>query len=181
MSLKLFTPTTATTLTTTTITTTTTTTTVGRVAETVPGSNPGGMRFSARSDRPWGPPSLLCNGYWVFSGGKVRPGRAADQSPPSSAVVMEEWSYNSTHSLGHNRACNGDTSLYQRTSSQSKRPCGLRRRFAASRQLRLWVRITPGARMSVVSVVCCQVEVSATRWSPVQSSLTNYGASLGVI
>jgi len=31
----------------------------------------------------------------------VRPGCAADHSPPSSAAVMEEWSYNSTHSLGH--------------------------------------------------------------------------------
>jgi len=26
----------------------------------------------------------------VFPGGKVRPGRAADDSPPSSAAVMEE-------------------------------------------------------------------------------------------
>jgi len=26
----------------------------------------------------------------VFPGGKVRPGRAADHSPPSSAVVMEQ-------------------------------------------------------------------------------------------
>jgi len=41
-------------------------------------------------DRPWGPPSLLNNGYRVFPGGKVRPGRAVDHSPPSSAVVMEE-------------------------------------------------------------------------------------------
>ena len=29
-------------------------------------------------------------GYRVFPGGKMRPGRAADHSPPSSAVVMEE-------------------------------------------------------------------------------------------
>ena len=43
-----------------------------------------------RPDRPWGPPSLLYNGYRVFPGGKVRPGRAADHSPPYSAVVMEE-------------------------------------------------------------------------------------------
>jgi len=27
---------------------------------------------------------------WVFPGGKLRPGRAADHSPPSSATVMEE-------------------------------------------------------------------------------------------
>jgi len=32
-------------------------------------------------------PSLLYNGYQVFPGGKVRPGRDADPSPPSSAVV----------------------------------------------------------------------------------------------
>ena len=54
------------------------------------GSNAGGARFSARPDRPWAPPSLLYNGYRVFPGGKVRPGRAADHPPPSSAVVMEE-------------------------------------------------------------------------------------------
>jgi len=47
-------------------------------------------RFSARPDRPWGPPSLLYNGYRVFPGGKVRPEHAADHSPPSSAAVMEE-------------------------------------------------------------------------------------------
>ena len=46
------------------------------------GSNPCGARFSARPDRPWGPPSLLYNGYRVFPRGKVRPGCAADHSPP---------------------------------------------------------------------------------------------------
>ena len=51
---------------------------------------PVGTRFSARPDRPWGPPSLLYNGYRVIPGDKVRPGRAADHSPPSSAAVMEE-------------------------------------------------------------------------------------------
>ena len=55
-----------------------------------PGPNPGGVRFSARPDQPWGPPSLLYNGYQVFPGGKVRPGHAADRSPPSSAAAMEE-------------------------------------------------------------------------------------------
>jgi hypothetical protein len=75
----------------------------------VRGSNPGGTRFSAPPDRPWGPPSLPYNGYRVFPGGKVLPGRAAEHSPPSSAVVMEEESYISTHPLGHNRACNGNT------------------------------------------------------------------------
>jgi len=51
---------------------------------------PVGTRFSARPDRSWGPPSLLYNGYQIFPEDKVRPGRAADHSPPSSAAVMEE-------------------------------------------------------------------------------------------
>jgi hypothetical protein len=57
---------------------------------------PVGVRFSACPDRPCGPPSLLYNRYQVFPGGKVRPGRAADRSPPSSAKVFEEQSYTST-------------------------------------------------------------------------------------
>jgi len=56
-----------------------------------PGSNPAeGQDFFACPDRPWGPPSLLYNGYRVFPGGKVRPGHAADHSPPSSAAVTEQ-------------------------------------------------------------------------------------------
>ena len=31
----------------------------------------------------------------------MRPGCAADHSPPSSAAVMEEYSYTCTHPLGH--------------------------------------------------------------------------------
>jgi hypothetical protein len=49
-----------------------------------------GEIFRAFTDRPRSPRSLLYNGYRVFPGGKVRPGRAADHSPPSSAEVMEE-------------------------------------------------------------------------------------------
>ena len=37
---------------------------------TVRGSNPGGARFSTLPGRPWGPPSLLYNGYRVFPGVK---------------------------------------------------------------------------------------------------------------
>jgi len=37
----------------------------------------------------------------------VRPGRAADHSPPSTAAVMEEYSYTSTHPLGHTGAVTG--------------------------------------------------------------------------
>ena len=53
-------------------------------------SDKAGTRFSARPDRSCGPPSLLYNGYRVFPGGKVRPGRDAEPSPPSSAAVLEE-------------------------------------------------------------------------------------------
>jgi len=49
-----------------------------------------GEIFRTCLDRPWGPPSLLYNGYRVFPGGKEQPGCDADPSPPSSAVVMKE-------------------------------------------------------------------------------------------
>jgi hypothetical protein len=44
-----------------------------------------GEIFRTCPDRPWGPPTLLYNGYRVFSGGKERPGRDAELSLPSSA------------------------------------------------------------------------------------------------
>ena len=54
------------------------------------GSNPGGGEiFCTCPDGFWGPPSLLYNGYRVFPGGKERPARDADPSPPSSAVGHE--------------------------------------------------------------------------------------------
>ena len=55
-----------------------------------PGSNPRGGEIFRPSRPALGPTSLLHNGYWFFPGGKMRPGRAADHSPPSSAAVMEE-------------------------------------------------------------------------------------------
>jgi len=55
-----------------------------------PGIDPcGGEIFCTCPDRPWGPPSLLYNGYGVFPGGKELPGRVADPSPPSSAAGHE--------------------------------------------------------------------------------------------
>jgi len=57
----------------------------------VQGSNPGGGEiFYTYLDRPWGPPSLLYNGYRVFPEGKKQPVRDADPSPPSNAVVKKE-------------------------------------------------------------------------------------------
>jgi len=71
-----------------------------------------GTRFSARPDRPWGPPSLLYNGYRVFPEGKVRPGHAVDHSPTSSAAVIKEYSYTSTKPLGHTGPVTGSLYLY---------------------------------------------------------------------
>ena len=51
-------------------------------------------------------------GTGSFAGGKVRPGRAADHSPPSSAAVMEEYSYTSTHPLGYTGPVTGSLFLF---------------------------------------------------------------------
>jgi hypothetical protein len=65
---------------------------------------------------------------------------------------------------------------------RSQWPCGLRRRSSAARLLRSWVRNQPGAWMFVcLSVVCCQVEISAMDWSLVQRSPTDCGGLLCVI
>jgi hypothetical protein len=56
----------------------------------VRGSNPGGGEIvRTRPDRPWGPPSLLSNGYRVSFPGVKRPGRGVDHSPSSSVCVIE--------------------------------------------------------------------------------------------
>ena len=44
--------------------------------------------------------------------------------------------------------------IYIRYYCRSQWPCGLRRRSTAARLLRLWVRITPGAWMSVYCECC---------------------------
>ena len=46
-----------------------------------------------------------------------------------------------------------------RTLQSKQWPGGLRRKSAATSLLRLWVRIPPGSRMSVVSVAFCKVQV----------------------
>jgi len=61
--------------------------------------------------------------------------------------------------------------------NRSQWPRGLSRGSAAARLLGSWVRIPQGAWMTVVSVVCCQVEVSASGRSFVQRSPTKCGAS----
>jgi len=48
----------------------------------------GGEIFLTRPDRPWGPPSLLYNGYRVFPGGKAA-GAWRWPPTPSSVKVKE--------------------------------------------------------------------------------------------
>jgi hypothetical protein len=45
-----------------------------------------------RSDRPWGPPSLLYHGYRCSFPRVKRPGRGVGHSPVSSAELKNEWS-----------------------------------------------------------------------------------------
>ena len=45
--------------------------------------------FRTRSDRPWGSPTLLYNGYRIFFPGVKRPGRGVNHSSPSSAEFKE--------------------------------------------------------------------------------------------
>ena len=78
-----------------------------------PGSNLGGGEiFRTSPDRPWGPTSLLYNGYRVFPGVKERPGSDADPSHPSSAVLKKEYSYTSTPPMGRT-ACTEPQYLYK--------------------------------------------------------------------
>ena len=97
---------------------------VGPVAQrlvtgwTVRGSNHGGGEiFRTCPDRPWGPPSLLCNGHRVFLGGEERTGRDADPSPllvlwtrKSIAIpLLTLWAVRPVHSLS---ACTVELYLY---------------------------------------------------------------------
>ena len=54
-----------------------------------PGIDPcGGEVFRTCPDWPWGPPSLLYNGYQVFPGSKKQPGVTLTPHPLSRAMVM---------------------------------------------------------------------------------------------
>jgi len=54
------------------------------------GLNPGGGKiFNTLPDRPWIPPNLLYNGYWVSFLEVKWLGQGIDHPPPSSAEVKE--------------------------------------------------------------------------------------------
>jgi hypothetical protein len=54
------------------------------------------VSFPLRTDRLWGPPNLLSNGYLELSPKVKRQGREADHSHPTSAEVKKMWRYAST-------------------------------------------------------------------------------------
>ena len=62
---------------------------------------------------PWGPPSLLYNGYRVFPMGKEGPKRDTKPSPLLVPLVMKEQSYTSTPPMGRT-ACTEPQCLYNR-------------------------------------------------------------------
>ena len=68
-----------------------------------------GKIFRTCPDRPWGPPSLLYNGYRVFPGGNVLPGREADPSPLLVHRSKIEQSYTSTLPKGLRGLWKGET------------------------------------------------------------------------
>ena len=74
---------------------------------------PTGARFSAPVETgPGGHPASCTMGTVSFPGDKELPGRDADPSPPSSAVVMKEQSYTSTPPMGRT-ACTKPQCLYK--------------------------------------------------------------------
>jgi hypothetical protein len=71
-----------------------------------------GQDFPHLSKPALGPTQPMYNRYRVFSGGKERPGRDADPTPPSSTVVMNEQSYTSTSPMGRT-GCTEPQCLYK--------------------------------------------------------------------
>ena len=76
------------------------------------GNEPGGDEISLPSRHALGPTQPPVKWVPGLSRGKVRLWRAADHSPPSSAAIMEQYSYTSTDPLGHTGPVTGSLYLY---------------------------------------------------------------------
>ena len=94
----------------------------------------------------------------------MRLGRAADRSPPSSAAVMEELSYTSTHPLGHTGPVTGSLLFYQKL----KRTESTERYSGSSVQALFTPAVSIGLiyvhrsnRVSTSSVLALEVTMSA--------------------
>ena len=72
----------------------------------------GGEIFRTCPDRPWGPPSLLCNVYLVFPGVKSDRDVTLTPHPLLVPLVMKEQSYTSTPPMGRT-ACTEPQCLYK--------------------------------------------------------------------
>ena len=76
----------------------------------------GGEILHSRPDRPWGPTSLLYNGYWVFQGTK-RPGLGANHPPPSSPdvfVVCSRVNFTLLYSININQSAEDSRNIQQK-------------------------------------------------------------------
>jgi hypothetical protein len=98
----------------------------------------------------------------------------------SRSLVNKEWPWSTRHSHEYDQFSLINHSIFVFFFWRFQWPRGLRRGSAAARLLALWVRILQGTWM-LVSVVCCQVEVTTTSRPLVQRSPTECGASLFVI
>ena len=90
----------------------------------------GGEIFLTCPERPWGPPSLLHNGYRVLPEVKSGRGVTMTHHPLLSAVVMKAQSYTSTPPMGRT-ACAEPQCLYKGGTlpffliySEDRRQCG---------------------------------------------------------
>ena len=128
-------------------------------------------RFSAPVQTgPGAHPASCTMGTGSFPG--VTSGRGVTLTPHPLIVpwsrkgraipLISLWTVRPVQSLSACTRVHFTSTFIRPRMSLSQLPRGLRRRSAAARLLRSWVRIPPGAWMFVVSVVCCQVEVSAT-------------------
>ena len=81
-------------------------------------------------------------------------GTTATTTRPARSDQADEWPLPSLHMSGENEINHGTPQV-----GHDGFPCGLRRSSAATRLLRLWVRISPGAWMSV----CCECCVLSGR------------------
>ena len=72
----------------------------------------GGEIFRTRPDLPWGPPSLLYNGYRFCFPGVKRPGRGVNHPHISNAEVKERVEVSSTPSQGLRGLFQGEFYLY---------------------------------------------------------------------